>query len=259
MTRPFILIALVLLCIGTVQASEIPFNETIAGDRNLGQMYTWTVNNASGYADCVYHYAVYDYRVIGVNYTYHSPSWGQWFIQEARPGNVYIAVWVRGWTEGTTWYGYDQGRFPMWVWDNTTIQPEPVHLQDLENGKLHSGKFIPAIIRELENRTAITGKGLLTSERYGWKDNVEHIRMEPGRSNAMDGYLLYQIPVQARPEDLRVAGWFGFFGTPVWNFRNVTIDQASIEKQLIIESEKLKMERVGGMRLSDRQSERARG
>lgn len=240
------------------EASEVQFNTTIAGDRNMGQEYSWTVNNVSGLADVHYHYNVYDYRVIGKTYEYHSPAWGTWFNKSADPGKKYLAVWVRGWLEGTAWYGWDQDRFMVWAWDNWTIKPEPVHMQDVELRKHGSGRRLPAVIRELENRTATLERGLLTSERYGWKDENQMERMEPGRSNAFEGVILYQIPEAAQVEDLRVAGWFGYYGTVIWHLSNITIDQDSIEKKLKAEQAMLARERVMGMRLSDRLT-RAKG
>lgn len=248
----------ILVCTQPVFAGDLPFNETIGGDRNLGQSFSWTVNNASGLADCVYHYAVYDYRDIGENYTYYSPAWGQWFTQSADPGKKYVAIWIRGWLEGTAWFGYGQDRFPVWVWDNMTVQPEPVHMQDLEIGHKGSGRKLPAVIANIENRISRNERGLLTSERYGWKDEIEFNRMEPGRSNAFEGYALYQVPVRVRPDEIRVSGWFGYWGTAVWHLSNITIDQDSIEKQILLEKVAVLKERIEGVRLSDRMAGRGK-
>lgn len=240
------------------QHKEITFNISIPGDRNLGQEYSWEVKNASGYAGCVYHYTVYDERIIGGNYTYHSPAWGQWFIQDAEPGKKYLAVWVRGWIEGqTTWLGWGQERFPLWLWDNTTVYPEPVHLQDL-SVRYGSDRKLPAVIREIQERMSTTDRGPLTVERYGWKDEKEMGRMEPGRSNAFDGYILYQIPEQAQPEDIRVAGWFGYWGTAIWHLAKSEINQESMEKYRILETDLVNYQKEIGIRLSDRQPDRAR-
>jgi len=252
--------ALCLIAVLPAGAQEVPFNTTIAGDRNLGQLYSWTVNNASGYAGCVYHYTVYDYRFIGRSYNFYSESWGSWFRNDAGTGQQYLAVWVRGWVEGTAWYGWDQERFPIWVWSNRTVQPVPVHMQDIEVGKRGSEKYMPAVIREVENRTSTSERGLLTDERYGWKDAIQHNRMEPGYSNRFDGYILYQVPEMAGPGDIRVVGNFGYYGIPIWHLVNVTIDQESIEKEIIQQNEIMKREREAGRvaRLGEYQPQQTR-
>jgi len=177
--------------------------------------------------------------------------------QEAQPGKKYIAVWVRGWTEGTSWLGWGQDRFPLWIWGNTTIFPESVQLQDLSI-RYGSDRKLPAVIKEIENRTASTERGLLTTERYGWKDEHELNRVEPGRSNAFDGYLLYQIPTEAQPEDIRIAGWFGYWGTAVWHLTRTEIRQDNMENYRIMESEIVQLQKNAGQRISDRQSERVK-
>jgi hypothetical protein len=240
-----------------VHADEVPFNTSVAGDRNLGQEYTWTVNNASGWADCVYHYTVYDYRIIGDKYTYFSPSWGLWFTQQAGPGKKYLAVWVRGWSEGTTYFSYGQNRFPLFVRD-MTVYPDPVQLQDLEIGSIGSGRHLPVVIKELENNVATIERGQLSTERYGWKDEIELSRMEPGRSNAADGYVIYQVDQSASPEDIRAVGWFGYWGTAIWHLTNTTIDQKSIESEAWKKQMLFRLERAEGRRSADHRPTRAR-
>jgi hypothetical protein len=253
----WLLLSICILCIVLpAGAQDVPFNASIPGDRNLNQPFNFKISNTSGYAGVTYHYSVYDYRMIGKNYTYYSPAWATWYQKDAPPGKSYLAVWVRGWSEGTTWYGWGKERFNVWVWGNTTVSPEPVQMQDLDIGKKGSGRRLPVVIKELENRTATYDRGVLTTERYAWKDETELTRMEPGRSNAYDGVILYLVNSTAGPEDLRVAGWFGYWGTGIWHLSNVTIDQQSIEKQIAIDNEQIASEKARGERLSDRQSGR---
>lgn len=233
------------------------FNVSVPGERNLGQTFTWTIQNVSNQADVTYHFKVYAWRLIGFHYYYYSPSWGQWFIMESRPGFQYLVIWVSGWSEGTTCWGYGPDRFNIWVWGNSTIKPEPVQLQDIsvKNG---SELFRPVVILELENRK-MSGGGTLTTEWFGWKEGYELSRLEPGISNAWDGFILYQIPSGAGPEDLRIAGWFGYYGTPVWYLTPHEIRQKSFENWLIEQVAELKNQVIEGLRSSDRPGTRNRG
>lgn len=222
------IIAIIGIGILPAAAAGIPFNESIPGDRNLDQVFSWSIWNVSKQADIIYHYTVYDYRIIGRNYTYYSPAWGSWFVQESRPGYQYLAVWVRGWSDGTTGWGYGPDRFRAWVWGNRTISPEPVHLNDLRI-RLGSDRYRPVVIRELEGRPTEAGKPVAT-EWYGWKDGRELERMESGISNAWDGLILYQIPAAAGSADIRIAGWFGsYYGTAIWYLTEREILQDSPE------------------------------
>jgi hypothetical protein len=282
-------------------AEPVQFNTSIAGDRNVGQYFTWTAQNVSGsYASTTYHYTVYDWKEIGTYYDWYSPKWGQWMRKAAEPGYRYIAVWVRGWSEGETYFGYGQDFFKAWIWGNLTMPADLVHMQDVEIGTgtiriigykneyqystvqkpivyeadflyadenpmvfdyqdrlawnyyESTGRRLPAVIRQVENVMATSERGQLTRERFGWKDENELERMEPGWSTRYDGYLLYQIPENARPEYISIAGNFRNYGTAVWSLTEREIDQDSAERYQAAQGALMSLEIDMGVRMSDR-------
>jgi hypothetical protein len=209
---------LILICI---PAAASAFDPALSGERQLGQSYSFTVRNVTALdqskdgSDVTYDWSVYDYRFIDEGYTYWSVNWGQWFRQDADPGKKYLVVWVRSQMSGnTSWYGWGPDRFRVWVWGNTTIDPEPIPLQDLQI-KYGSEKYRPVVISELQELNGRLDKKLLTREWYGWKDEIELNRQEPGASAAWDGMILYQIPAEATEDDIRVLGW-SWYGYGVW-------------------------------------------
>jgi hypothetical protein len=243
-------ICLIAVVVMPVSAVNVPFNASTPGERNLGQSFEWTVNNVSGLADIHYNFTAYAFRDLGSNYTYHSKDWGQNFNQSADPGKKFIAVWIRGIGEGTTWIGWGADRFNLWLYGNTTIKPEATHLEDLPI-RYGSENYRPAVILNLENRTNPDGSWL-SDEWYGWKDGHELDRLEPGKSNAFDGFIIYQVPLQTNPEDLRLAGWFGFYGTAIWYLSPHDILQESPEKNRIIDISLIEIQKQMGLRISDR-------
>jgi hypothetical protein len=204
------LVGILLLLVLPVSAELHP---DWSGERNLGDEYRVTVHNTSGLKDITYHITVYDYKVIGTHYDYHSTSWGQDFEMPALPGRKYVAIWARIESDGDTWYGWGSDRFRVSAWGNTTLQPDSVPMQDLavEYG---SNRYLPLVIRDLQNCTGTRGE-LLTREWFGWKDENQLIRMEPGPSNAWDGLMLVQVPEDADPSELRVFMWT-WYGWSVW-------------------------------------------
>lgn len=194
------------------------FSPELSGDRNLGQEYKFTVNNVTTPdqslrgSGVTYHWSVYDYRILGRAYSYYSNDWGRWFIQHADHEKKYLALWVRVWMEGgSSWYGWGPDRFRLWVWDNTTIHNETIHINDLPI-EYKSDQYRPVVIAELQNLNGRSDKKLLSREWYGWKDEIELIRQEPGPSNAWDGFIMYQIPAAATENDIRVfaSSWYGY-------------------------------------------------
>ena len=284
------LLAVIAWMIWPASAAPVPFNETLAGGRNLGQLFTFTMNNITGtYASAEYHFTVYDYRMIGENYTYYSVNWARWFKRPADPGKKYLAVWVRGWLEGSPYHGFGPEQFPAWIGDKA-IRPDRVLLEDIplsspgsysirseemnvisridpETGyelieigeqpawdEVTSGRvprYQPAVIWETAYAVARNERGRLTGERYGWKDQNEMGRMEPGRSNAFDGYLIFQVGKDVEPEDIRIAGNFWSFGLGIWHLTETEIDQESVERYVFAEAAVAELERVTGIRLPD--------
>jgi hypothetical protein len=289
----FILSSLwIAVCISMPASAGIPFNETIPGDRNIGQNFTWTAYNVSMKADAVYHYTVYDYRDLGDEYHYWSVNWGQWMVQTAQPKKKYFVIWIRGWLEGTAWHGWGSDRFRLWI-GNKSFTAEPVQLQDIAIRNIgkpdqeittavtcplntqapvtvisssgttskagDSGRYLPVVIQELEYQMSRTERGRLTTERYGWKDENEMIRMEPGISNAYDGLMIFQVPDGARPESMVVSGSFWSWGPAFWHLTNTTISQDSAERSHLLESVLTEMERDNGLRLPDKEPDRVMG
>jgi len=255
-TELFLLIVLTAILLILVFSYFIPpacayeFNASLPGDRNLGDPFTWGINNISNRAGVQYYFTIEAVRVLGDNYTYYSPAWGRWDVREAGPGFQYLAIWVRAWSAGTTTWGYGPERFFIWAWGNLTIAPEPVHLADLPV-RLGADHARPVVVRELQDRTRIDGS-LLPAEWYGWRDGQELTRLEPGASNAWVGVVLYRIPNNAAMADLRACGWFGWYGTAIWYLMPREVVQTSWESYREAEIQTLSEETRTGLRTSDR-------
>lgn len=272
-------------------AEPIPFNASIPGERNQGQEFTFTMNNVSGtYASSDYRFTVYDYRILGNNYSYYSVNWAAWFKELADPGKKYMAVWIRGTMEGTSYFGWGQEQFNVWV-NGRGFYSEPVKLQDIpirgqfvasrdmvipavtncasgeiiepeqviigsggsKNPVGSSNRYLPVIIQEIENLKATNERGQLTTERYGWKDEHELDRMVPGET--VEGFVLFQIPDATLPEEVQVAGYFRNYGTAVWNLVEREIDQDSVEKMQFIERNLMGREILAGDRTTGNEDE----
>lgn len=214
------------------------FDPALSGERNLGQEFTFQILNVSNQADIFYHYQVYAARILGRNYTYWSPAWGQPLVQEAPAGLQYLAVWIRGWTDenSTASWGFDTDRFRLWVWSNRTITALDTPLQDRPI-RYESIYYRPAVIRDLEGRVMPDG-GALTTDWYGWKDWYDLDTQLAGRSNAWDGITLWLIPEEATEEDIRVLLDFGFYGYGVWyltdHVARQEINKRNLEYKIVV-------------------------
>lgn len=219
-----IALSLLLLCVilFAIDQPASAFDQTIPGGRNMGDLYSWTIENVSGQKNVTHHFTVYTWKMMEPDepYQWWSDNWAQWFNQTPDPGKKWLFIWLEGYTTGTTtWSYYDHSdRFALWT-TNTSISPEPVQLVDvvkIKRGTGWSTELPPVIIAQTINHT--TPRGLVYSDDiYGWKEGIEQGRIEPGESNAYNGYLKFQIDNSLKPEDLRLSGWFGYWGTAWWN------------------------------------------
>lgn len=232
----FIIVGLILIGTQPVQAIE-QFNASQPGERNPGDLFQFTMQNVSGtYESVTHHWTVTTSLLFEkeVPYHYWSIKYGQWFNTSPENGKRWLFVWVGDYTEGGTTWPYDIDQFTIWIWGNTTIKAEPVQLEDLSSwDDKHRG---PAIIEGVTYRHIAPGDFNYYGDPYGWRDGYFVPRLEPGKSNALTGFIAFQIPAAARLQDLQVSGWFMNFGGARWNLiaRNITQETIAPEIPLVI-------------------------
>jgi hypothetical protein len=256
----FLLFTLLILPVSAYYTSEIippssgflpEYNATFPGERNAGQWYEFSINNVSGDRDVKYHFTVYDAEIKD-SYEYRSDAWGQWWEETPARGNKFLFIWICGYSEGTSWDGYEAERF--YLWDNgKQINQEPIIQSDI--GKVNRGtttdnRVPPRTIRFIENRSSYL-EFTYSQDAYGYQDGLVMNRMEPGISNAWNGYIIYQIPKTSELKDMQILGWFGYHGTAIWNLKPVAYIQNSPEALAIKERQKITKEIALGTRQKD--------
>lgn len=225
------------------------YNATFPGERNAGQWYEFSINNVSGDRDVKYHFTVYDTQIKN-SYEYRTDAWGQWWTESPEPGKKFLFVWICGYSEGTTWDGWESERF--YLWDNgKQINQEPVILSDI--GKVNKGgswstKTPPRTIRFIENRSSYQDF-TYSQDAYGYQDGLVMNRMEPGKSNAWNGYIIYQVPKTSELKDMQILGWFGYHGTAIWNLKPVAYIQNSPEYFTLKQNRRIAEEILQGIRI----------
>ena len=162
------------------------------------QFISWRRDNVSGLKDLNMHATVYGYRMFS-EVTWWSTSWGNYYTQAAPDGMKYLFVFAHVYS--------DEGSARTW-----SIQPHSWYVT--ANGKVYaaSSDLLPEIrLREFENIWdmqhvhEITPYGYLrTYVNHGQPSAEELGFLKAGRSNAHDGYILYIVPEDTKPEDIRV-------------------------------------------------------
>jgi len=193
-----------------------------AGTRSENQWYKWYRPDVQGLKDMQIGIVVYRHRFLD-RYTWWNPSTGNYFTQRPAPGYRYFAAWVHqemigtNQTDDPSFWSFDSNAFALQV--GTTIYTHQIN-----------GTYNPVVrIKEFDGYTdyygAITAPpfgyyvkytgtnpdtGGFRAEKLGW------LRM--GQGNAIDGFILYEIPKESQTRDIQLTGEFGTFGSAQWTF-----------------------------------------
>lgn len=193
----------------TPQLSKEQFMAQYNGMKQ-GQWLSWNRLNVSGYKDITVHTTVYDWRQYGI-INWWSVSWGKYFVEGAGEGNKFLFVFVSTYTdEGSArMYGIDQYHYYAQI-GNQLYAP--------------SDKLLPAIrIKEFDE--VWDRRHVENIKPYGyiritsWKGEEEAQELEylkEGYSNMWNGYIVYEIPANVDPKDVRIIGQFNAFTEPHW-------------------------------------------
>jgi hypothetical protein len=193
----------------------------IQGERWEGQWFKWLRLDVTGKKDLnigiiVYRHAFMDY------YTWYDAPLGNYQVQKPKDGYRYFLVWVHEEMLGDN-QTYDPS---MWIFDETAFRLQ-VKGQLYEADETHNPVNR---IRELDRKwdyynTVTAGpfawdlrytgvsspsQAGYVAERRGW------LRWGPG--NAVDGYIIFEIPKDSMEEDITLNSGFGRFGSALWRF-----------------------------------------
>jgi hypothetical protein len=145
-------------------------------------------------------FTVYDYKVMK-SYHYHSVSWARSFKETALPGWNYLFIFVNLYSDGddARQYIFPKYLFNIQVRDQL-YSPEDefdptLRITELDDmyDYAHVQTPVPYPYKIIQEK----GTGIIRAE--------EQQILYSGRSNAVDGYIVYQIPESANLTEIKVA------------------------------------------------------
>lgn len=174
----------------------------------LRDWHHWWRKNASGYQDLITHATVYNYKILP-HYHYQSISWGTNAKRKEspNPGYQYLFVFLNVYSDGPArQFGYLPHKFLLSVRDIlyypiTIYNPEEriIELDDMWD-YAHVDSPIPYSYKIVQEK----GSGIITAEQLSV--------IMPGRSNAWDGYIIFEIPIGTNLQEVRLAASFDNLG-----------------------------------------------
>jgi len=191
------------------------------GTRLLKRPYSFIRYNALYRADMKVTTIVYDYKFFDKLHWFNP---AQYKYQEMLPANqdskfciIFIYIFMDDVVgDDTRMWAFNRSYFA--VYDGTNVienvpYPYQLRFKELEETSNFNGdSYIQAFKQTRvynENEYAVKTAGEMSEETY---------YLRGGRSNAIDGYMIYEIPKTKTAEDLTVLANFASFGNANWRF-----------------------------------------
>lgn len=194
-------------------------------ERWEGQWFKWLRQdvqgiNSEGKKDLFIGIITYRHAFVD-KLTYYSNLWGQYFEEKPSDGNRYFVAWVHEEMMGdnqsydpSMWI-FDQDSFSLQVKDKLYQPIQPVEpTEKLLEFQYTYDYYNTVITGPFGYDVKYTGNspetGGFTATKRGW--------LRWGKGNAMDGYMIFEIPKDSMPDDIALIGSFSRFGSAYWKF-----------------------------------------
>jgi hypothetical protein len=152
------------------------------------------------------------YRIwMNETYNWHNDMDNKYYVQKPRSGNKYLFVFVNVFNKGDT---------RIWPPDSDNIRvyfekkyysPDPTHyLPDKSSNR----KATAIEVKEVQYFPKYFGTEYV--EDFGYSHGSQLAYLYPGKSNAIDGYLVYEVPASLSAEKAYVEIVFNGKTTGVW-------------------------------------------
>ena len=195
------------------------------GERWEGQWFKWLRNdvqgiNGEGKKDLYVGIIAYRHKFLD-RYSWFNNAVGNYQSQWPADGNRYFAVWIHEEMLGPnssfdpSMWVFDESAFRLQIGDKVYYPDEthnPVnHILEFDN---YHDYYDTVIASPFSWNIRFTGHdpatGGYAATRQGW------LRWGPG--NAVDGYILFEIPADTYEKDVILLGAFSTFGNAYWRF-----------------------------------------
>jgi len=181
-----------------------------------GDWLTWHRENVSGLKDMTVHVTVYGHRFESL-YHWWSVSWGQYFIERPKPGMKFLFIYVNMWMEDASdprMYGMEENHF--WVQTDKTQTGENLTEPDPTYDKLTRIQELDEVWN-LNHVEGIKPYGYIRTIDYKGYQQLEPLGyLRAGKSNAWDGFIIFQVPRETKVENIKVIGMFENLGGDAW-------------------------------------------
>ncbi len=181
-----------------------PTPDPFPGAFRLGERMPFGSGEVAG-EGTVYRYWIND------TYQWHNDMENKYYLQAPSAGNKYLFVFLYMENDGTTrvWLPH-AGTVSVWYQGKTYYQ-DPEHYKP---DKATDRDATAIEVQEVQYLHKMNGDEYV--EDFGFSHGAELGYIYPGKSNAVDGYIIYEVPQSLKPEETFVSIAFNSDDHAVW-------------------------------------------
>jgi hypothetical protein len=193
-------------------APETPVTPTPAPDPfpgalNLKERFPFGSGKVASEAT-VYRYWMND------TYEWHNDKDNNYYVQRPGAGNKYLFVFVQMVNTGDTRVWFPSAGSVVVHYHGTSYYQDQTHYKP---NKASNVKATPIEVKEIQYFQKLNGDEY--AEDFGFSHGTELAYLYPGGSNAVDGYILYEVPKSLNPEETYVIIPFNGQDQGIWRLK----------------------------------------
>jgi len=152
------------------------------------------------------------YRVwMNDTYQWHSDIDNRYYTQKPKAGNKYLAVFVNVFNNGTTRVWPPTSNNIRVYYDGDWYSMDPVHYLPDRSRNI---KATAIEVKEIQYLPKLFGSEYV--EDFGYSHSTQTAYLYPGKSNAIDGYIIYEVPSSLTLDKAYVRIAFNGYDTAIW-------------------------------------------
>lgn len=202
----------------TIDGKQYFASEYQTGLRKINNWFSYYREDALGKQDMNIHVIVYDYKIFN-KYTWFNPQDWKYYVEFPHEGKKFIFVFINIYMDDViaddtrAWFP-DESHFAVQI-NNKLYLPIPIEkelkIEELKYSYNYNKDTIAQYYGTYRYYSSDLSHAKTAGETY---ENLTYIK--GGLSNAISGYLLFEIPKDIPDEDLIVTGSFNAFGNSGW-------------------------------------------
>jgi hypothetical protein len=153
---------------------------------------------------------VYKYW-INNTYQWHNDMDNHYYVQKPKPGNKYLFVFVHLQNNGDTRVWFPPAGSIIVSYNGATYYQDQSHFKP---DKSEDSRATPVEVKEVQYFPKLNGDEY--AEDFGFSHGTELAYLYPGESNAVDGYIIYEVPQSLTPEKTYIGIPFNTQDQGVW-------------------------------------------